>query len=403
MKKFAVMTAVLLAAVWAGQASAAGFRLPDQDAAAIGMGGAFVAQADDPSAAWYNPAAMTTLEGTQMSVGIMTLAPVMEHQNVNGTTDTAERQMFLLGDLFFTTKVDDRVSAGLSLTGPFGLSTNWSALSATSRVAAFSRIISVDINPNVAYRLNDRLSLALGLDFMKLEATMEKMLSPVTLFRLDGQGTGWGANAAILYKAEPVDLGLSYRSRIKVDVEDAHANVVGFPAAFTNSVKTEITLPDLIEGGISWKLSDRTTLNSDLEYTWWSTYDRLVLESNTFVALGLGPVQTDEKQWRNTWTFRLGGQYKVSDQWKLRAGYVYDQTPVQEAHFETRAPDADRQGITVGTGFTARGTTVDVSYMYIRFKTRHINDSLADGASQVLNGTYDSHAQLLAVNVAHKF
>jgi long-chain fatty acid transport protein len=270
-------------------------------------------------------------------------------------------------------------------------------------VATFSRIISVDVNPNVACRMNDRLSLALGLDFMKLEATLEKMLGPVTLFRLDGQGTGWGANAAILYKAEPVDLGLSYRSRIKVDVEDAHANIVGFPAGFSNSVKTEITLPDLIQAGISWRLSDRTMLNSDLEYTWWSTYDRLVMESNTFVALGLAPVQTDEKQWRNTWTFRLGGQYRVSDQWKLRAGYVYDQTPVREAHFETRNPDADRQGITAGTGFTAGNTTVDVSYMYVRFKTRHITDSLADGTSQVLNGTYDSHARLLAVNIAHKF
>ena len=60
---------------------------------------------------------------------------------------------------------------------------------------------------------------------------------------------------------------------------------------------------------------------------------------DTFLlASGLGPVQTDEKQWRNTWTVRLGGQYKVSDQWKLRAGYVYDQTPVQESALRDPGP-----------------------------------------------------------------
>jgi long-chain fatty acid transport protein len=405
MKKLLMMAALLAAAWPAGEALSAGFRLPDQDAAAMGMGGAFVAQADNPSAAWYNPAALTRLEGTQMSAGVQAIFPVMKHENANGATDVSERKVFMPARLFLTRKMNDRVSAGISVTSPFGLSTNWSPSSATSGVATFSRIKSITVNPNAAYRMNDRLSIALGLDFMKLEATMERMLGPATLFRLDGEGAGWGANAAVHYRTSgSVDLGLSYRSRIKVDVENARAGLIGVPA-FNNSVKTEITLPDLIEAGLSYKLSDRTTLNADLDYTWWSTYDRLEMKSNTFLVLtGMATdTVTDEKKWKNTWTVRMGGQYQAGDQWRLRAGYVYDQTPVKEANFETGTPDADRQGITVGTGYSSGIMTVDASYMYLLFKNRHITDSLVDGPTQVLNGTYKAQAHLLGINIAYRF
>jgi long-chain fatty acid transport protein len=405
MKKILVLAAMLAAAWPAGDAPAAGFRLPDQDAAAMGMGGAFVGQADKPSAAWYNPAAMTRLEGTQMSAGVIGIYPVMKHENVNGTTDVSEREFFAPFNLFGTAKLNERMGAGFSITSPFGLSTDWSPFSATSGVATFSRIKSLNFNPNVAFAVSDRLSLGAGIDFIKLEATLERMLSPGMLFRLDGEGSGWGANAAVLYQpTDGMNLGFSYRTRIRIDVEDAHAGVVGFPT-FNNSVKTEITLPDLIDAGLSIRVSDRTTLNADINYTWWSTYDRLELESTTFIALGMGTTKAppDEKQWKNTWAFRIGGQYRASDRWIVRAGYVYDQTPVQEAHFETRTPDSDRQGVTLGTGYSTGDITVDASYMYLLFKTRHITDSLSDGAFQVLNGTYKAQAHLLGINIVYRF
>ena len=108
-------------------------------------------------------------------------------------------------------------------------------------------------------------------------------------------------------------------------------------------------------------------MNADLDYTLWSTFDRIVVTSDNpaFNA-------TDEKQWHDVWCFRIGGQYKLSDQWKLRAGYVYDKSPVGENYFDTRTPDADRQGITIGTGYATGNMTVDLAYMYLRFNKRTI-------------------------------
>lgn len=413
MKTFLAIFVVTVAGITAFSSGsfAAGFRLPDQDSAAMAMGGAFVGQADNPSAVWYNPAGITDLDGTRISAGVIAIYPVLTHENANGTTDVSERSVFLPPQLFATDKINDKISLGLGITSPFGLSTDWSATSATSTVATFSRVKTIDINPNIAYRMSDSLSIAIGIDYMKLQATMEKMLAPNVLFRLDGEGSGWGANAGIKYRAsEQLNLGLSYRSRVKVKVDDASADINAF--GFSNPAQADITLPDIIQFGASYKTSDKLTLNADLEYTWWSTYDRLVIQSNSIHQLGVlfgnpsaSDTSIDEKDWKNTWTFRIGGQYKLSDQWKLRAGYVYDQSPVPSDRFETRVPDSDRQGISIGTGYTSGNITVDASYLYLRFNNRTINNSLAGGSTPVasLNGAYKSVAQLAGITIAYKF
>jgi long-chain fatty acid transport protein len=407
MKKVLAMFVVTVAGMTAFSSGsfAAGFRLPDQDSAAMAMGGAFVGQADNPSAVWYNPAGITDLDGTRISAGFIAIYPVLSHENANGTTDVSERSIFLPPQLFATDKVNDRVFLGLGITSPFGLSTDWSDTSATSSVATLSRVKTININPDIAYKISDTLSVAVGLDYMILQATMDKLLFPGgPNFRLDGKGEGLGANAAIKLKAtDQLNLGLSYRSRIKVKVDGtAEVGALGL----SNSAQTDITLPDIIQFGASYKASDNLTINTDLEYTWWSTYDRLVIQSNTLIPLTGTNTTTEEKNWKNTWIIRIGGQYKLSDQWKLRAGYVYDQTPVPSNRFETAVPDSDRQGITIGTGYTSGNITVDVSYMYLRFKNRTITDSLADDATPTpnsLNGTYKSMAHLAGLTIGYKF
>ena len=411
MKKWLLFASLITAyfALAAHDGTASGFRLPDQDAKALGMGGAFTAMADNPSAVWYNPAGITQLDGTRASAGIITIYPILTHENTDGTTDVADRKLFLQPALFGTTTLNDRMTLGLGLNSPFGLSTEWSAFSETSSVATLSRVTTINLNPNVAYKMNNRLSLALGLDYIRLDATLDRTIAPGVLLSLKGNGDGLGVNGAAKFRAtDDLDLGLSYRSRIKIRV-DGDAEVG--PLGLSNSAHTEITLPDIILVGASYKASDKLTLNSDLEYTWWSTYDRLEIESTTILVLnqlsGGPPTNTDveQREWKNSWILRIGSQYRISDEWMLRAGLLYDKNPVPSERFETSLPDSDRQGVTIGSGYTTGNVTIDGAYMYLRFSTRHITNSLAGGNSPdpSLNGTYKSQAHLLGLTIAYKF
>jgi long-chain fatty acid transport protein len=410
----AFITATLSMVLFSSISFASGFRLPEQGAAAMGMSSAFVGQADDPSAVWYNPAAITQLDGTRIAGGFVAVYPYFSHET-NNTTEVSDRGLHYPIYFYATHKMNDRISIGLGVNNPFGLSTDWSATSKTRYVATFSHIVTTEVNPNVAYKINNDLSVAAGITFVHVRATLEKLLDPAIFgplgnadFRLAGDGDGWGANAAAHYKAtEKLNLGLSYRSRVKIDINDGSADVT---PGLSNSAKTDITLPDIAVLGASYKASDNLTLNADLDYTWWSTFDRLVVTSNTISSLTLGATNTSttEYQWKDVWALRIGGQYKLSDQWKLRAGYHYDQNPVKEQYLDSRLPDSDRQAVSIGAGYTINKVTVDAAYQHIWFKKRTVNDSIQDDIPltanpSALNGTYKATVDSVALMVSYKF
>jgi long-chain fatty acid transport protein len=198
--------------------------------------------------------------------------------------------------------------------------------------------------------------------------------------------------------SDSLNTGLSYRSRVEIKVR-GNASVAG--TALADSASTFITLPDLLSWGVSYKLTDKLTLNADLGYTWWSTYDEIIVTSPT-AALN----KTYDKQWKDVWNVRIGAQFKVTDNWKIRAGYQFDQTPVPDHYFETRVPDSNRHGISIGTGYSIGNLSIDVAYLYLIFETRNIGDSGADDATFVKNtlrGTYNTNAQVFGVSLAYKF
>ncbi len=366
---------------------ASGFALPEQSTSAMGMASAFVGQADDVSAVWYNPAGITKLEGTQMSAGIIAIYPSFKHDTLFGSTESIEHKLHTPIHIYGTSKISDRMALGIGVNNPFGLSTTWSPASTTGYVATLSSVKTININPNIAYKISNALSVAAGIDYLWLDAILSSRA-----LHLTGDGDGWGANASVLYNAtDKLGIGFNYRRAIKVEIDGKISNVL--PA------KTNITLPDEYKMGVSIKTSENLTVNVEADMTNWSTYNQIEL-----AAIG----KIDPKEWQDTWCYRIGGQYKLSDQWKLRMGYMYDTNPVRNEFFETRVPDSDRQGVTIGVGYSSGKLAVDAGYMYLRFKPRTINDSLSDNLlppplNSSLNGTYRATAHLPAVTVSYKF
>ena len=176
----------------------------------------------------------------------------MTHDTISGTTEVSERDIHLPAHLFISSKLSNTLSFGFGVTSPFGLSANWEDSSTVRYVSTFSKVVTLELNPNIAYKVNNDLSLAVGMNYIQMRATMEKLL-PLPgdpNFRLNGDGTGWGVNAAVKYQSsDAVAVGLSYRSRIKVDL-DGTAGVTG-SVNLSNSANTNITLPDLIQFGVS--------------------------------------------------------------------------------------------------------------------------------------------------------
>lgn len=409
--KISVLTVAALMGA-AVSANAAGFRLAEQDAAANGMGNAFVAVANNPSAAWYNPAALTNLEGTNLELGSVMVAPVMEHTNTNGSIDRIEKTLHVPPHFYATRKLSSKWSLGLGVNTPFGLSTEWDKATANTRkIATKSEIKTINTNLNGAYMVNEHLSVAAGASFVRLDATMNKKIEAAgdnIEQKLTGDGTAAGYNVAAMYKWNKYTFGASYRSKMKIDVDGKiklpTVNLDTFnlvKKATNNDATTSITLPDMFQFGIAHQCTPSWLWSIEADYTNWTTYRRLVID---YVDdYGTMHQTIDTKNWKSVWAFRLGGEHIINENWKVRVGAFYDNNPVTEKYFETRVPDTDRFGTSVGLGYAKGSITVDASYLYLRFTERRISDSVQDTTTNVLNGKYNSVARLPAITFGYKF
>ncbi len=404
-----------------GGVMAAGFYIPEQGTAAMGQGEAVVARGEDPSTLFHNPAGISGLEGTQLMIGLTSIRPSTTFTNegtevplatpqagvtVGEKTDTRD-QWFHLPHLYLTHKHPGRVSVGLGITSHFGLGTEWPETWAARYISYDVDLKMLDFNPNVAVELQPGLTVAAGINYIRSTAELKKKVFAFPapdgdLHLNNADGDGWGYNLGVLFKLNPTNrLGASFRSPVQVEYK-GDADFTGAFMPPDTSARTEIRMPPLASFGVANTSLPNLTLEADLQWTGWSTFDSLDVNFTDPAA----PDATNAKNWQDVLALRLGGEYRLSDALALRAGYVYDPSPVPGDTVDTLLPDADRQDFSTGLGLKFDNVTLDFAYMLVLFDDRQVNSILNTGTPGVqyrLRGEYETIAHLVGVSTSYRF
>ncbi|MFA6009988.1 MAG: outer membrane protein transport protein [Desulfobacteraceae bacterium] len=383
------------------KAHASGFALFEQSARGASRGGAFAAQADDPSAVWYNPAGITQLNDTRAMAG---------GTAYTGNTDTvingkgvSSRSNGVTPNIFFTRKLNNRIWAGIGMFAPFGMSTSYDENWEGRYNTFYTGNVSVEVNPNLAYKLTDSLSAAAGVSLQTLEVKMRQKINTRAVFiqgavaegadletveaMADAMGLSAAPditqdlsgkdrsavryNAALFYRMNDIaSFGLSYRSRTShhVSGDAAYSNVI--PALsgdiYNTDVKGDITLPDLVWAGGAFRITPAITAEIDVNWTGWSCYKSL----NITIDNALGSQKTI-KNWKDVFCYRAGMEYKASDALSLRMGYLFDKSPIPDSTVDYSMPADDRHVITGGLGYSWKRWGVDVGYSLVLPSPEH--------------------------------
>jgi len=446
-----VLTVLVVLLFTAASAMAAGFRLPEQGAKAMGMGMAFTAQADDPSAIYYNPAGIVQLEGQNVMIGgtyirengadFSGTTPLTFNAGVFDTKqETQEDLDFVIPNAYWTRKAAPDFAYGVGIFAPFGLGQRYGnrQTSIFRNQVTNVEIQTVVVNPTVAWKFNDVLAMGVGVDFMYGKAKLSQagvvnVGAPLNIFQLDldGHGTAWGYNFGLLLTpSENVKVGASYRSGFRLDIKDADVNLweinstvpfipnpVPPPAALSaaqvfggstyhTSASTTINMPATFQLGVAYIL-DRLTLEVDLDWTFWSAFKTLKIDIENNNALL--PDANRPENWKDVVGVDVGAEYRVTDPLALRIGFRYDPSPVPADTLSPLLPDADRFFYCAGAGYKFRNWTFDLSYMYLDKKDRTVNNQTPNGVPTQVNygagfdGTWSGDAHLLAFDIGYKF
>jgi long-chain fatty acid transport protein len=411
-----LMLIVAVSLIFTDQVFTGGFQINEQSAKAMGMGGAFTAQASDPSAIFFNPAGLGFQKGINVLLGTTLIFPSTKFSGPTPSTKETKMtsQIFYPSNFYATYAMDNGLSFGLGVYTPYGLGSEWPADWIGNRISVKTDLKSFYINPTVAYRVMDDLSIGVGVSYVisNVELSFKTPTSsspsaPLGNVNLKADGNGINFNAGIIYQPDKdLKLGLAYRHSTEIDYSgdakftDMQALTSFFPGG---SGKTTITLPSNLTLGASVNVSPEFVLNSDIQFVSWSSYDSLIVDiakgpNHPITGQPLQKGSASGKNWKNAMLFRIGGEYQYKE-FAFRLGYIYDVTPQPAEKVEPMLPDANRSEFTLGIGYKISDNLhIDAAYQLILFE-----DRIVEYSDIPFNGTYKSNAHLFGINVGYQF
>lgn len=396
---------VLLALAFSGVASASGFQLlGEQNASGIGNAGAgSAAVAENASTVFYNPAGMTQLQAREVSLGGTLVKTNFDFSNsgssvgVLGTSGDGNNGggLGFVPNAYLSWAVTKDIYLGFGIGAPFGLRTEYDNPWKGAAQSISFDVKTINLNPSIAWRATDWVSLGFGLNWQKVEAEYVRAVAVSTPGLRDSTATlklsddSWGWNAGALFNLGPATkLGVSYRSAVKYETTgDVKVTSNGGAAAGatttalnnaggSSDTKASIKLPDTLIFSLSQKLSSQWELLGDVSWTGWSSIPKVDIIRTSGVLNGQN-AQTLHTDFRDTWRFAVGANYMLNDAWKLKMGIAYDQTPVKGP--DTRLvsmPDNNRTWFSAGAQWKpSKGMTVDVGGAYLYVKDAEVNNN----------------------------
>lgn len=366
----AAATAVV--AAFASAANAGGFQLTEQSALALGRAYAGVGvDGSDVSGVYYNPATMTLHPGTQMQLGVVGIGLNLDYASKNGRDENGRKKPEVVPHAFVSHQLTDDAWVGFALTVPFGLSTDYSNDWEQSIDGTSAMIKVIDFNPNVAYKLSDKVSLGAGVSFQYVEAklgfnkTTQNQLTNMGMTHLKVDGHEWGWNVGLMWTpVETVRVGLSYRSKVEHTVNGQMTTQSLAPQLQNLDASVTMDAPAWAMLSAAWEVNDWLNLYGTFRWADWSSFQNLTVDFD----MAQLPSQTMPKNWKDTYLMTLGYDAKMSDFWTLRGGIGYETSTISDPTLRTGTiPDADRYWLAIGSSFHwTKNFQTDVAFAHLR-------------------------------------
>ena len=355
------------AALAVSSAYAAGFQLTEQSS--LGLGRAYAGAGivgDDLSAVHYNPAGMTLLEGTRVQAGFTWIAlnaDIDGAGNNAGQSENGRLKGQAIPTGYVTHQVNDQVWLGFGMSVPYGMGTEYGNDWFGANRGIKAKIYTFDMNPNIAWKVNDLISLGAGLSVQYAKADLSMNAGGLGVGEIDADSWDWGFNLGVMISpTDTLRFGLSYRSAIEHNAEgDFTFSMLGTPLALTFPSQATVKTPDTVMLTGTWEATPDLRLSGLIRWANWSNFDTLTITNDvngiaTLPSLGemsqLLKVQNIPNKWQDTWLFSVGADYRINDAFTVRGGIAYETSPIDDETTRMAViPDTDRLWLSLGATY----------------------------------------------------
>lgn len=415
MKKILFLTVFALAAT---VTYAGGYRVSLQGHRALAMGHTGVAVVNSAELGFFNPSGLVYLENRlNVSAGVSAVFSDVVFQNDEfgqlARTDSPVGTPFYL---YASYRVNDWLALGLSAYTPYGSSVEWKDDWAGSHLVNNIDLQAIYIQPVASVKLSQYFSVGGGPIFVtggvnfnrNLNRTLTDIEGNRSNVTVDATGvSAWGWSGSMMFTpTERLRVGFNYRSEIILEAEEGEATFSNVPNSpltpFQNTTfDAALPLPAEVSVGLSYQFKDKWLFAFDYNQTLWSVYSSLDIDFDDPSI----PDSENLRNYKDASIYRFGLQYDANDMFTLRAGYYFDESPVQEGFFAPETPRNDSHGYTGGLSLNVNSRfAIDASFLYIRFEEVEASYDFyfENGQAVPFEGTYKSSAFVPGLGVTYK-
>lgn len=401
----------MLIASGAPNALCGGYQVNLQGQRQIGMGNTGVAFTNDASSIFFNPGAMARMPKSGVVLGGSFIFSKVKY--LSATTNTVHETESPMGTpfaVYAAYKINDKITAGLGVYTPFGSSVKW-ADDWEGRFALESiKLQTISVQPTISYKINDMISVGAGFTYSFGSVSLTRGV-PLTdsdgnpsRGTLSGRASGIGFNLGTSIAVnEKLMIGASFRSASAMAVKNGETSftVPGSAASNfpTTNFQASLPLPYVLSLGASYQPTEKLLLSAEVNYVGWSAYKELKFEYDTLVA---GSNETVSKRnYKNSFIFKVGGEYYITENFALRGGVYFDQSPVQDGYMTAETPDSNTLGYSIGLGYRiGEAVNIDASLLFV---DRAKRENVAAPDANTLSGTFHAGAVIPGISIGINF
>ncbi len=382
MKRFNLLTSILLFSVI--NVFAEGYQVNTLSTKQVAMAHTGVSQKLGAESMYFNPAGLAFSDKMlDLSLGVTGIASNVECTTGNKTYETDNKiSTPLFGYAAF--RIYDNLKVGVAFYTPYGSGINWGNNWPGAILSQKVKLSSYVIQPTVSWRITKKLSIGAGVsvtwgsvDLSKgmvtpesIDALLAKLgkeyrfgdITPISVNLVGTSNISVGFNVGIMYDINSkFTVGASYRSEtsLKVKSGDVIVNYANENAQIIAehtiglikeaNFKAEMPLPHTITFGASYRPNSKLELNGDVQFTGWKTYKELDID---FISEQLDKFdQKLAKNYHNTFAFRLGVKYQLTERFDILGGMSYDMSPIDKEYYNPETPGMGKISPSLGFSF----------------------------------------------------
>jgi len=336
--------------------SAGGFQVNLQGNKQAGMGHLGTSFYLGASSTFFNPA-MMGLDTNKFSFelgGSLIFSEITFQNRETGLTERADNDVSTPFYFYGTYKINDKFSAGLGVYTPYGSAVKWDDDWSGKNLIQEISLRAIYVQPTLSYQVNEKLAIGGGLTAVfgsfEIDRAVPAPIGENNTTHLEGDETGFGFNAGVHYQAtEKLSIGLTYRSKVDIELEDGDASFNMDPAIASGfpdgQFAADLPLVATSTLGLAYQANEKWLFSVEGSFIEWSDYETLDFDFETNTS-SLEDSQNPRK-YDDAIILRVGAQYSMSEKVILRAGFYYDESPIQDDYLN---PETVSSNNWVGTG-----------------------------------------------------